>query len=80
MSYEATIYFKNSGARGHAAPQSVDPKGEFVFGGNFPRLIESMDQSARELGVAEPSQFVWSNQLDDEGELDQLGAEQFAEI
>ncbi len=80
MSCEATLYFKSGRVCDKAAPHSVDPDGKFVFGRNFPRLVDLMDQSARELGVVEPSQFVWHNPLFDEGELDKISNEQLEAI
>jgi len=77
MSCEALIYFKSGRVRGSQAPCSVDPVGAFRFGHAFPRLIGQMDRSARELGVAEPSRFVWHDPIDDEGELDKVSAGEF---
>jgi hypothetical protein len=77
VSYEATLHFKSGRVHGQQAPRSVDPEGAFTFGRAFPHLIEQMDRSARELGVAEPSRFVWHDPMHDEGGLDKLSAEAF---
>jgi len=80
MSYAAALYFKSRRSHSNAAPGSVYPKGKFTFGQNFPRMIDLLDQSARELGVPEPSRFIWHDPLDDEGELDKLSSEEFEVI
>ncbi len=77
MSYVATLYFKSGRVRHHDAPPSVDPDGRFNFGENFPRFVNLLDQTARQLHVTEPSQFIWSNPLSDEGELAALTNDQF---
>ena len=80
MSYEALIFFKSGRCYGERAPRAADPAGRSTFGRNFPRLLDVMDRSARELGVKEPSRFIWHDPMMDEGELDKLSAEEFAAL
>jgi len=77
MSVEAELYFKSGKCEDRSAPRAVDPEGRFVFGRNLPKMIDILDESARELGIIEPSHFVWHNPLYDEGELDKLSEEEF---
>ncbi|MEM7626706.1 MAG: hypothetical protein AAF333_14015 [Planctomycetota bacterium] len=55
----------------------MDPEAEYVFGRNLPRMLDLLDESARSLGVTEPSRFIWHNPMDDEGKLDQISEAEF---
>jgi hypothetical protein len=80
MSVAATLYFKSGTFHDGSAPSKVDPEGRFVFGRNLPKMLDHLDDSARDLGVAEVSQFVWQNPLYDEGGLDELSEEEFQQL
>ena len=80
MSVVAVLYFRSGVVHDGSAPRPVDPKGRFVFGRSFPKMIDTLDESARELGVPEPSQFVWDNPPYEQGELDKLSEEEFQEL
>jgi len=80
MSVAAELCFDSGKVHERSAPQAVDPEGRFVFGHNLPRMIDALDESARVLGVTEPSQFVWHNPLYDEGGLDKLSEKEFQEL
>ncbi|TWT66859.1 hypothetical protein Pla123a_45570 [Posidoniimonas polymericola] len=77
MPVSAVLTFQSGETPGHDAPRSVDPGGKYTFGDNFPKMIDQLDESARQLGVPEPSSFIWYNPLLSEGELNKLTSEEF---
>src|SRR5262245_30737282 len=80
MSITAVLYFKSGRFHDGSAPSSVDPEGRFLFCRNFPKMVDILDESARTLGVTQPSQFIWDNPLYSEGELDKLSEAEIQEL
>ena len=80
MSVVAVLHFSSGMDHDGSAPRTVDPEGRFEFGRNFPKMIDALDESARGLGITEPSQFVWENPFYEEEGLDELSEEGFEEL